>query len=69
MPVYEYCCDACGERFEPFLRSTTQRAAPVCPKCGSPNVRKSISLFGVGSSGSAGAGRATAASSCGPGPV
>ena len=66
MPIYEYCCDACGERFELFLRSTSQRAAPICPKCGSPSARKSISLFGVGSSGG---GRVTADASCGPGPV
>lgn len=66
MPVYEYACDQCGEPFELFVRSVAQRTNPVCPKCCSPKVHKSISLFGVG----AGAGGGVAAdASCGPGPV
>jgi len=51
MPVYEYLCAECGERFEIFMRSMTHRAAPVCPRCGSEHVHKSISLFGVGGAG------------------
>jgi putative FmdB family regulatory protein len=66
MPVYEYACHQCGERFELFLRSVRQRTDPHCPECGSPKVHKSISLFGVGRG--AGGGIATGAS-CGPGPV
>lgn len=66
MPIYEYQCDECGERFELFVRSVAQREAPTCPKCRSQRVRKAISLFGVG-----GAGRSskTGPASCGPGPV
>jgi putative FmdB family regulatory protein len=67
MPVYEYACDSCGERFELFLRSHSKKACPVCPKCGSSAVHKSISLFGV--AGGTGAGRVSADTSCGPGPV
>ena len=33
MPIYEYRCEACGERFEEFL-STSTKPAPPCPKCG-----------------------------------
>ena len=69
MPVYEYSCDDCGERFELFVRSSSQRGAPVCPKCGSFSVHKSISLFGVGSSARSSGSRATSAASCGPSPV
>ena len=66
MPVYEYICDECGEKFEVLVRSSTQKAVFTCPQCGSEKVHKAISLFGVG-----GATRSTAASaaSCGPGPV
>ena len=67
MPVYEYACDACGKRFELFLRSVSQGSSPVCPHCTSTQVHKSISLFGVGGGSSAGAVPAGAA--CGPGPV
>lgn len=62
MPVYEYRCAECGEKFDMFLRSATQKMAPICPKCGSSEVEKAISLFGVG--GASGSTRASAAS-CG----
>jgi putative FmdB family regulatory protein len=54
MPVYEYRCEACGEGFELFVRSPSHQAEPICPKCGSRRVKKSISLVGV-SRGSASA--------------
>jgi putative FmdB family regulatory protein len=63
MPVYEYRCAECGEKFDLFLRSAMQKAAPTCPQCGSSEVEKAISLFGV--SGASGSSRAGAAS-CGP---
>lgn len=65
MPIYEYRCDECGERFELFVRSTVQQITPTCPKCGGQRVRKNISLFGVGSTSRS----RTSAASCGPGPV
>jgi putative FmdB family regulatory protein len=34
MPIYEYRCDACGERLEVLLR-TNAKAQQKCPKCGS----------------------------------
>jgi putative FmdB family regulatory protein len=34
MPIYEYCCDACGERLEALIRTGT-KAPQKCPKCGS----------------------------------
>jgi putative FmdB family regulatory protein len=67
MPVYEYRCTQCGERFEVFVRSAQQSGCPSCPKCGSSLVEKALSLFGLG--GASRAGSATADSSCGPGPV
>jgi putative FmdB family regulatory protein len=66
MPVYEYACDECGERFDVFFRSITQRTSPCCPKCGSDKVRKALSLFGVGSKGGGGV---SAGASCGPSPT
>ena len=40
MPIYEYECRDCGERFEHLLRAGEP---PVCPACGSQNLEKQIS--------------------------
>lgn len=63
MPIYEYRCSACGERFDLFVRLMERQAAPVCPKCGSAEVQKAVSLFGVGG---ASGGERQAADNCGP---
>lgn len=65
MPVYEYQCERCGRAFELFVRSAGGRNEPECPHCGSTEVKKAISLFGVGGTG----GRSDASASCGPGPI
>jgi putative FmdB family regulatory protein len=36
MPVYEYRCQQCEERFEEYL-STSTKPTPPCPKCGAPD--------------------------------
>jgi putative FmdB family regulatory protein len=45
VPIFEFACDACGERFELLFRSRTERRRPVCPDCDSRNVRKLFSTF------------------------
>jgi putative FmdB family regulatory protein len=47
MPIYEYHCEECDERFDLFVRSSSPQATAICPKCGSGKVKKAISLFGV----------------------
>jgi len=49
MPIYEYRCDECEKKFELFVRSMSKQNSSACPECGSQQVRKDISLFGVGS--------------------
>ncbi len=66
MPVYEYHCEKCGEKFDLFVRSATQQKEPICPKCKSTEVKKAISLFGVGS---ASGNRNLNAASCSSGPT
>jgi putative FmdB family regulatory protein len=66
MPLYEYRCAKCGEGFELFVRSLAERTAPICPKCGSTEVQKAPSLFGVGRVG--GSNKANVAS-CSSGPT
>lgn len=47
MPIYEYRCLECGERFEKFGRSANARKEVVCPRCGNTEVQKEVSLFGL----------------------
>jgi putative FmdB family regulatory protein len=53
MPIYEYECLKCGEKFE-LRRSITDKDSEIkCPKCGVPNPRRVLSMFSTGSSGGA----------------
>jgi putative FmdB family regulatory protein len=67
MPIYEYTCKDCDERFEKFVRSMTATAGAACPRCGGTHTRKGWSVFGTGkSTGSFGDLAASPASSCTP---
>ncbi len=46
MPVYEYCCDGCGERVE-LQRSFDDRSVPVCPACGAEGLVRRFSRVSV----------------------
>ncbi|MCP4582919.1 MAG: zinc ribbon domain-containing protein [candidate division Zixibacteria bacterium] len=52
MPIYEYRCNECDEKFE-LLRSCSDNSDIVCPKCGQGDVTKMFSAFAGGISGSA----------------
>jgi putative FmdB family regulatory protein len=43
MPLYEYVCGACDERFERYVRSWSEGVA--CPFCASADVVKQLSTF------------------------
>ena len=47
MPLYEYVCKKCGQRFEALVRAGEKT---VCEKCGSPEVEKLLSAFAAVSS-------------------
>jgi putative FmdB family regulatory protein len=42
MPIYEYRCERCEERYEEYL-STSDKPAPPCPRCGSKKVERLLS--------------------------
>ena len=42
MPLYEYHCEACGERFE-LIRKHSDPAVDVCAKCGKGPVTRLLS--------------------------
>ena len=43
MPLYEYQCESCNNRFEKIQKSYNDPAPESCPKCGKGPVRKLIS--------------------------
>ena len=47
MPLYEFECLDCGERFEALVLRGSD--APACPACKSAKLEQLISLFGVSS--------------------
>lgn len=53
MPIYEYeCCDCC-EKFEMLMFRSDEPV--VCPKCNSRNSQRVLSVFGFKSGGDKGA--------------
>jgi putative FmdB family regulatory protein len=71
VPIYEYRCPACDERFEELVRSSD--ASVACPRCGSADVERLLSVFaGTGGSSapsdwSRSTGASRAAGGCGSG--
>jgi putative FmdB family regulatory protein len=66
MPIYEYTCPECGETFDKLVRSADAEIA--CPRCGSREVRKKVSVFASSSRGMGSGNDASAASTgCAPG--
>jgi putative FmdB family regulatory protein len=65
VPIYEYVCDDCGERYERIVMSQNQ--AITCPKCASPKHTLQLSVFAAPSNGSKSSASASASSgaSCG----
>ena len=45
MPIYEYRCDVCGERFEEFQSIGATNDNVICPRCGTPKPSKVLSSF------------------------
>ncbi|HWP94755.1 MAG TPA: zinc ribbon domain-containing protein [Gammaproteobacteria bacterium] len=45
MPLYEYACEACGERHE-ALQKVADAPLTDCPACGQPSLRRLISAAG-----------------------
>jgi putative FmdB family regulatory protein len=42
MPIYEYCCDACGYTLE-TLQKISEPPLTDCPECGKPALKKLVS--------------------------
>jgi putative FmdB family regulatory protein len=63
MPLYEYRCSACGQRFEVLQRMGEGAEGVDCPRCGERAAEKLLSTFAA-STASAGS---AAGPACGGG--
>ena len=45
MPIYEFECGTCGERFDELTAAGTETAA--CPACGTEGAERRLSSFGL----------------------
>ncbi len=51
MPIYEFRCQDCGERFEKLCFSARDEKDARCPRCGSTRTSKEFSSFACGLGG------------------
>ncbi|MDP9175010.1 MAG: zinc ribbon domain-containing protein [Planctomycetota bacterium] len=51
MPIYEYTCKSCKGNFEKLIRSMSSAHEAACPKCGSKETARTLSVFAVGTEG------------------
>jgi len=63
MPIYEYRCSECGERFEKLVRLSTSTSEIECPECGGQKVGKLFSAFSTRTSSTT---AVASASACAP---
>ncbi|MEO0075387.1 MAG: zinc ribbon domain-containing protein [candidate division WOR-3 bacterium] len=59
MPLYDFECLNCKKTFEDLIMHYKKSQKICCPNCGSKNVKRLISLFGV-----AGTEKKVSSSSC-----
>jgi len=47
MPIFSYICKDCSNKFDLLIGVTSKDEERICKKCGSKNIEKSITSFGV----------------------
>jgi putative FmdB family regulatory protein len=45
MPIYEFLCQSCNEKFSILGRNTSGTSSAVCPSCGGSDVGRLVSTF------------------------
>lgn len=67
MPIYEYKCNKCGNRFEQIVFPSDDENSFECGSCGSKDISRLVSAFSHGSSSDSGSGLGSSLSSgCSP---
>lgn len=56
MPLFDFTCEACGHRFDKLFRTMTDKPKAECPKCGSKETKRALSLVNAGQSEGKGGG-------------
>jgi putative FmdB family regulatory protein len=56
MPIYEYRCKACGERFEALRPVGDRGKSLTCPECGKKGAEKLPSVFAASAGCGSGSG-------------
>ena len=55
MPIYEYSCESCGNKFEKLVRRTEDAMESGCPSCGKKHLQQEYSTFAARANSSPGA--------------
>lgn len=45
MPIYEYLCESCGDKFEKLVRRTEDALEAGCPSCGEKHLAQQYCTF------------------------
>jgi len=45
MPIYEYLCESCGNKFEKLVRRSDDALEAGCPSCGQKHLKQEYSTF------------------------
>jgi putative FmdB family regulatory protein len=53
MPIFEYLCDDCGNKFEKLVRRAAEASRAECPSCGRDHVTTQVSSFAARTNGGA----------------
>lgn len=53
MPIFEYCCEECGKKFEKLIYRDSEEAELVCPDCGKQHLHRELSTFAAHTGGHA----------------
>ncbi len=53
MPIFEYLCDDCGNKFEKLVRRSAEADGVECPSCGRDHVTTQVSSFAARTSAGA----------------
>ncbi len=62
MPLFDFRCRRCGERFEALVKAG--EAGAPCPRCGAGDVEKLLSTFALRTGGSGGSGSGSGCAGC-----
>jgi putative FmdB family regulatory protein len=55
MPIYEYKCDSCENKFEKLIRREADELELSCPSCGERHLSQQYSTFAPHANGAASA--------------